>query len=150
MGEKPAGKCDKWAGDNIYLAKASMQGSIAVNEATTVEEASPSIIAIAEVVRMAKMHPSGPKRVQITLGGWSDFARMGDAANGRKAAKLMAKFCAFVTELRTQLDQVQVDWVETAQKRMIAMNNTYNALENWKKTNVKQFYESSIRFLGEV
>merc|ERR1711865_1123803 len=29
-------------------------------------------------------------------------------------------------------------------------NNTYNALENWKKTNVKQFYESSIRFLGEV
>jgi len=180
--EKPAGKCDKWAGDNIYLAKAAMQGSIAVNEATTVEEASPSIIAIAEVVRMAKMHPSGPKRVQITLGGWSDFARMGDAANGVKAAKLMAKFCAFtfadgididmehlspftnnfegsdefaafaafVTELRTQLDQVAVNWVDTAQKRMIAMNNTYNALENWKKTNVKQFYESSIRFLGEV
>lgn len=180
--EKPAGKCDKWAGDNIYLAKASMQGSIAVNSATTVEEASPSIIAIAEVVRMAKMHPDGPKRVQITLGGWSDFARMGDAANGVKAAKLMAKFCAFtfadgvdidmehltpftdnfegsdefaafaafVTTLRTELDTVRENWVDTAQKRMTAMNNTYNALENWKKTNVKQFYESSIRFLGEV
>ena len=37
--DKPAGKCDKWAGDNIYLAKAAMQGSIAVNAASTVEEA---------------------------------------------------------------------------------------------------------------
>ena len=26
--EKPAGKWDKWAGDNIYLAKAAMHGGI--------------------------------------------------------------------------------------------------------------------------
>ena len=72
--------------------------------ASIAEEASPSIVAIAEVVRMAKMHPDGPKRVQITLGGWSDFARMGDAANGVKAAKLMAKCCAF-----TFADGIDID-----------------------------------------
>ena len=66
-----------------------------MNVASTVDEASLSIVAIAEVVRMAKMHPDGPKRVQITLGGWSEFARMGETANGVKAAKLMAKCCAF-------------------------------------------------------
>jgi len=75
----PAGPCPVWDGNNIYLAKAAMQGSIAVNEATTIEEASPSIVAIAEVVRMANMHPNGPKRTKITLGGWSDFARMSTA-----------------------------------------------------------------------
>ena len=75
-----------------------------MNAASTVEEASPSIVAIAEVVRLAKMHPDGPKHVQITLGGWSDFARMGDAANGVKAAKLMAKCCAF-----TFADGIDID-----------------------------------------
>merc|ERR1712100_662011 len=82
--DKPAGPCPVWDGENIYLAKAAMQGSIAVNSATTIEEASPSIVAIADVVRMARMHPSEPKRVKITLGGWSDYARLGSAENGRK------------------------------------------------------------------
>jgi len=178
----PAAACDVWDGNNIYLAKAAMQGSIAVNSATTVEEASPSIIAIAEVVRMANMHPAGPKRTKITLGGWSDFARMSTVENGAKAGKLMAKFVAFtfaqgvdidmehlspftnnfpgsdefaalisfITTLRSELDQVAVNWVDTAKARRTAMNNTYNGLESWKKTNVKDFYESSIRYLGEV
>ena len=75
-----------------------------MNAASTVEEASPSIVAIAEVVRLAKMHPDGPKRVQIILCGWSDFARMGDAANGVKAVKLMAKCCAF-----TFADGIDID-----------------------------------------
>jgi hypothetical protein len=159
-----------------------MQGSIAVNSATTIEEASPSIVAIAEVVRMAHMHPNGPKRTKITLGGWSDFARMSTAENGAKAARLMAKFVAytfadgvdidmehlspftnnfegsdefaaligFITELRTQLDEVRANWVDTAKARRTAMNNTYQALESWKKQNVKDYYESSIRYLGEV
>merc|ERR1712139_296345 len=81
-----------------------MQGSIAVNDATTVEEASPSIVAIAEVVRMAHMHPSGPKRTKITLGGWSDFARMSTPENGVKAAKLMAKFTAFTFAQGVDID----------------------------------------------
>lgn len=178
----PAGPCPEWDGNNIYLAKAAMQGSIAVNSATTVEEASPSIVAIAEVVRMANMHPAGPKRTKITLGGWSDFARMGTPENGAKAAKLMAKLVAytfaagvdidmehlspftsefegadefaalisFITTLRSELDDVATNWYDTARARRTAMNNTYQSLESWKKTNVKDYYESSIRYLGEV
>ena len=37
------------------------------------------------------MHPSGPKRVKITLGGWSDYARLSTEENAVKAGKLMAK-----------------------------------------------------------
>merc|ERR1711865_998210 len=178
----PAGPCPVWDGQNIYLAKAAMQGSIAVSSSTTVEEASPSIVAIAEVVRMAHMHPNGPKRTKITLGGWSDFARLATAENGVKAAKLMGKFVAytfaqgvdidmehlspftnefegadefaaligFITQLREEFKDVAANWYDTAKARQTAMNNTYQALESWKKTNVKDYYESSIRYLGEV
>merc|ERR1711865_869575 len=178
----PAGPCPVWDGQNVYLAKAAMQGSIAVSSSTTVEEASPSIVAIAEVVRMAHMHPSGPKRTKITLGGWSDFARLATAENGVKAAKLMGKFVAytfaqgvdidmehlppftnefegadefaaligFITQLREEFKDVAANWYDTAKARQTAMNNTYQALESWKKTNVKDYYESSIRYLGEV
>ena len=65
----PAGKCPEWDGENIYLAKAGMQGSHAVDSSTTIEESTPGAIAIAEVVRMARMHPAGPKRTKIVLGG---------------------------------------------------------------------------------
>lgn len=178
----PAGPCPVWDGNNIYLAKAAMQGSIAVNEATTIDEASPSIVAIAEVVRMAHMHPDGPKRTKITLGGWSDFARMSTAENGAKAAKLMAKLVAytfadgvdidmehlspftnnfegsnefealiaFIKQLRESFKDVSANWYDTAKARQAAMNKTYNSLESWKKQNVKDYYESSIRYLGEV
>merc|ERR1740138_339144 len=131
---------------------------------------------------MANMHPAGPKRTKITLGGWSDFARMGTPENGAKAAKLMAKLVAytfaagvdidmehlspftnefegadefaalisFITTLRSELDDVATNWYDTARARRTAMNNTYQSLESWKKTNVKDYYESSIRYLGEV
>merc|ERR1719183_2587846 len=123
-----------------------MQGSIAVDSSTSIDEASPSIVAIAEVVRMARMHPSGPKRVKITLGGWSDYARLNSAENGAKAAKLMAKlvaytfadgvdidmehltpyatmgdefggFISFVTTLRSEFDTVAANWGTTAKAR---------------------------------
>jgi len=35
--------------------------------------------------------PNGPKRAKITLGGWSDYARLATVANAQKAAKLIAK-----------------------------------------------------------
>jgi len=116
------------------------------------------------------------------LGGWSDFARMATAANGRKAATLMAKFVAytfaqgvdidmehlspftnnfddadefealnaFVDQLRTEFDTVSANWYDNAAKRRKAMNDTYNGLESWKQTNVKDYYTSQIRYLGEV
>ena len=87
----PAGPCPVWDGENIYLAEAGMQGSHLVDGTTTVEGSSPGGVAIAEVVRMARQHPNGPKRAKITLGGWSDYARLATVGNAQKAAKLMAK-----------------------------------------------------------
>merc|ERR1712070_1348111 len=107
---------------------------------------------------------------------------MGNAENGKKAAKLMAKLtaytfadgadidmehltpftdgfegsdefaalAAFVTELHSQFEDVRANWVATATARMNAMNKTFSSLEDWKKQNVKDYYTSSIRFLGEV
>lgn len=177
--DHPAGPCPAWDGENIYLAKASMQGSIAVSSATTIEEASPSIVAIAEVVRMARMHPSGPKRAKITLGGWSDYARLDNAANGAKAAKLMAKlvaytfadgvdidmehltpyakmgdefgaFISFVTTLREEFKTVSANWVQTATARQKAMGAAIGKLEPWQQKEVAAFYNTSHNYLNEV
>jgi len=89
------GPCPVWDGENIYLAQASKTGAIAVNSATTIQDVSPSIVAIGEVVRMARMHPSGPKRVKIVLGGWSDYARLGSSSLAKKAAQLVSKLVAY-------------------------------------------------------
>lgn len=176
---KPAGPCPEWDGQNIYLAKASMQGSIAVDVSTTVEAASPSIVAIAEVVRMARMHPLGPKRAKITIGGWSDYARLGSAENGVKLAKLAAKFVAFtfadgididmehltpyatmgdefggfiafVTQLRKELDQVAKDWAKTADARRKAMGEQFAKLQPWQKKTVAAYYNTQMKHLVEV
>merc|ERR1712096_395594 len=88
------GPCPVWDGEAIYLADkggAAGQGAIAVSESVSATSVTPGMIAIAEAVRMARMHPAGPKRLKITLGGWSDYARMSTPENGRKVGKLLAK-----------------------------------------------------------
>lgn len=177
--KSPQGPCPAWDGENIYLAKAAMQGSVAVSESTTIEEASPSIVAIAEVVRMARMHPAGPKRAKITLGGWSDYARLDNAENGAKAAKLMAKlvaytfadgvdidmehltpyatmgdefgaFISFVTTLRSEFETVSANWATTAKARQTAMAAAIGKLEPWQQKDVAAFYNTSHNYLNEV
>merc|ERR1711959_518245 len=69
--------------------------AIAVDSSTTVEKPTPSIVAIGEAARLARMHPDGPKRMKITLGGWSDFARLESAENAEKAAVLAAKLVQY-------------------------------------------------------
>jgi GH18 family chitinase len=175
----PAGPCPVWDGENIYLAKSGKQDSIAINSGTTIEKPTSSIVSITEAVRMGRMHPSGPKRVKIVLGGWSDYARIGTVENGVKAAKLYAKFvahtfadgvdidmehltpydragdefkgfAAFVNNLRTELDQVATEWASNAAKKKAAMQSEYNSLEDWKKQNVKNYYETNFNYLDEV
>merc|ERR1712193_378496 len=145
----PAGPCPEWDGNNIYLAKASKQDAIAVNMQTTIEKPTSSIVAITEVVRMGRMHPDGPKRVKIVLGGWSDYARISSVENGEKLAKIMAKFvahtfadgvdldlehltpfnrmgdefdglAAFINSLRTELDGVAANWASNAAAKKAA------------------------------
>ena len=77
-----------------------LAGSHAVDEKTDIQNMTAGLTAIAEVVRLGRMHPAGPKRTKITLGGWSDFARLGSVPNAQKAAALAAKMVQFT--LRTQ------------------------------------------------
>jgi len=175
----PAGPCPEWDGENVYLAKSSKQGSIAVNSATTIDKPTPSIVSIMEAVRMGRMHPDGPKRVKIVLGGWSDYARIGSAANGVKLAKLYGTFVAhtfadgvdidmehltpydragdefdglvaFINQLRLELNDVKANWASNAVAKKAAMQAEYDALENWKKGNVKNYYETNFNYLDEV
>merc|ERR1712032_1052101 len=175
----PAGPCPEWDGNNIYLAKASKQDAIAVNMGTTIDKPTSSIVAITEAVRMGRMHPDGPKRVKIVLGGWSDYARIGSVANGQKLAKIMGKFvahtfadgvdldlehltpyqrmgdefnglAAFIKAMRAELDDVEANWASNAAAKKAAMQAEYDGLEDWKKQNVKHYYETNFNYLDEV
>jgi len=128
---------------------------------------------------MGRMHPDGPKRVKIVLGGWSDYARISSAANGVKLAKVMGKFVshtfadgvdldlehltpynrmgdefegliAFINALRTELDSVATNWASNAQAKKVAMNATYSGMADWQMANAKNYYETNIKYLDEV
>merc|ERR1712100_256723 len=132
---------------------------------TTIDKPTSSIVAISEAVRMGRMHPDGPKRVKIVLGGWSDYARIGSVANGEELAKVMGKFVAhtfadgvdldlehltpydrmgdefdglvaFINAMRGELDSVASNWASNAAAKKAAMQKEYDSLEDWKKTNV--------------
>lgn len=175
----PAGPCPEWDGQNIYLAAAGKQDSTAVNSGTTIDKPTSSIVAITEVVRMGRMHPDGPKRVKIVLGGWSDYARLASAEKGAAAAKLMAKFVAhtladgvdmdmehltpyatmgkeyegfasFVTTLRQEFDALGDNWASNVAAKKAGLDSWYNGMEDWKKTNVKEYYTTTVNYLAEV
>jgi hypothetical protein len=57
---------------------------------------------------------------------------------------------AFVNQLRTELDDVAKNWASNAQAKKAAMQAEYNSLEDWKKGNVKNYYETSFNYLDEV
>jgi len=98
-----SGPCPVWDGQAIYLARASTQGSAAITVSTT--SPTPGIVSIGESSRMAKMHPDGPKRFKICLGGWSDFAAVGTTENAVAIAKLMGQLV-----LWTFADGVDLDF----------------------------------------
>jgi len=174
----PAGSCPIWDGQNIYLADASKEGSVAVNGNTNINAVSPSIISIADVVRVAKMHPSGPKRTKITLGGWSDYARLGSAANAVKAAKLMGKLVAytfadgvdidmehltpyaryndefgaliaFITQLRQEFNNHAANWNKNALARVSALKTQLKNCASCPKWK-RIWYNTNINHLKEV
>jgi hypothetical protein len=96
--------CPVWDGKALYMSSAEKDGSHAVDEKTDIQNMTAGLTAIAEVVRLGRMHPAGPKRTKITLGGWSDFARLGSVPNAQKAAALAAKMVQF-----TFADGIDID-----------------------------------------
>jgi hypothetical protein len=174
----PAGPCPTWDGNAIYLADVSKENSVAVNSQTNINTVSAGIISIADAVRIAKMHPDGPKRMKITLGGWSDYARLGSADNGVKAANLMAKLVAytfadgvdidmehltpysrysdefggliaFITQLRTRFESLEANWADNAQKRINALQSQLKNCASCPKWK-RIWYNTNINHLKEV
>jgi len=90
-------KCPVWDGRGIYIAHASQTGATVVTMDTTVDSISqsPGLVGIGEVCRLARQGPSGPRRCLISLGGWSDWARLDTVANAQKVATLVAKMVLF-------------------------------------------------------
>jgi hypothetical protein len=85
--------CPQWDGRALYAARASAQGAIVVTASSNVHtiNTSPALVAISEVCRLARQAPTGgPRRCLISLGGWSDWARLGDVATAQKAGKMAA------------------------------------------------------------
>jgi GH18 family chitinase len=96
--------CPVWDGKALYMSAAEKDGSHAIDSKTTLDDLTPGLVSIAETVRLMKMHPAGPKRTKITLGGWSDFARLGSIPNAQKAAALAAKMVQY-----TFADGIDID-----------------------------------------
>lgn len=176
---EPRGPCPVWDGQNIYLAAATKANSVAVNAQTNINQVTSSIIGIADVVRMAKMHPAGPKRAKITLGGWSDYARLGSAENGVKAAKLAGKLVAytfadgididmehltpfsglddefgaliaFISQLRLEFDTISKNWATTAQARIKALTAQFHQKCGRCSAATRAWYTTNIKHLQEV
>jgi len=175
--------CPKWDNRAIYLAPpagAAGTGGIAVDDSVSASKVTPGIIAISEAVRMARQHPSGPKRLKITLGGWSDYARIDNAESGRHLGKLVAKmvqwtfadgadldlehltpfadigdefggFAALAETIRSEFDNVVTpQWKQSAEARAAALQREYDALIDWEKGTKGTFYLSQIHYLKEV
>jgi hypothetical protein len=144
-----AEQCPAWDQQAIYAAAKGKQGSIVVDAATTsATSLTPGVVSISEVCRLGRQGPyATPKRCKVSLGGWSDWARIGSAEAAAKLAVLVGKlvlytfadgvdldfehlsefeplsdemtlFAAFIVALRTELDTVvKPAWVQAAKDR---------------------------------
>eukprot|EP01061_Rhynchopus_euleeides_P002604 TRINITY_DN11_c0_g1_i2.p1 TRINITY_DN11_c0_g1~~TRINITY_DN11_c0_g1_i2.p1 ORF type:complete len:475 (+),score=186.79 TRINITY_DN11_c0_g1_i2:78-1427(+) len=123
----PAGPCPAWDAKALYLAAAGKQGAAAITPTTTA--ATPGIVSIMEAGRMAKMHPDGPKRFKISLGGWSDFARLANADNAEGVARLAAQLVMW-----TFADGVDLDFEHLTEYSNIAGDDEFSAFAVLLKT----------------
>lgn len=99
------GPCPVWNGKALYNEK-----DTAMSDSMTIANPSSSVISIADFCRFARKHPDGPKRCNIGIGGWSDWARIATAENAEHIAKLAAKLVLF-----TFADGIDLDFEHLAE-----------------------------------
>ena len=127
--KSPEEACPIWDGKALYMSKASKKGSHAIDAQTTLENMTAGLVSIAEAVRLGRMHPLGPKRTKIALGGWSDYARLGSLENAKAAAALAAK-----AVLYTFADGIDVDLEHLADQASVPADlNPFEALAAFMK-----------------
>jgi hypothetical protein len=110
-------KCPVWDGRGIYAAQAYKNGATVVSASSTIDnvDESPALVAIGEVCRLARQGPTGPKRCSISLGGWSDWARIGNTYNAQKLATLAAKmvFYSFADGIDLDFEHLtEFNWLD--------------------------------------
>merc|ERR1711907_662131 len=79
--------------------------------------------------------------VDLDLEHLTPYQRMGDEFNG---------LAAFIKAMRSELDDVAKNWASNAAAKKAAMQAEYDSLEDWKKQNVKNYYETNFNYLDEV
>merc|ERR1719321_1805303 len=79
--------------------------------------------------------------VDLDLEHLTPYQRMGDEFNG---------LAAFIKAMRSELDDVASNWASNAAAKKAAMQAEYDGLEDWKKQNVKNYYETNFNYLDEV
>eukprot|EP01060_Flectonema_neradi_P031265 TRINITY_DN46_c0_g1_i11.p1 TRINITY_DN46_c0_g1~~TRINITY_DN46_c0_g1_i11.p1 ORF type:complete len:449 (+),score=110.86 TRINITY_DN46_c0_g1_i11:132-1478(+) len=133
--KKAAGPCPVWDGTSIWMANSSKPGAALITESTT--SMTPGMVSIREASRMAKMHPDGPKRFKVTLGGWSDYARIGNVANAQKVAKLLAQ-----VTLWTFADGIDIDMEHLTPYSTIPGDDEFEAFTTLLNSIKKEFKET--------
>jgi len=129
--------CPVWAGEALYAARASAAGSEVVTPTTTIHDFdnSPGLVAISEVFRLSRQGPSGPKRCLISLGGWSDWARVETIDNAQKIAKMAANMV-----LLSFADGIDLDFEHLAE---------YNKLDQPDGKNEYDAYNALVQALRQ-
>jgi len=176
------GTCPEWDGKRIYIAKYSQWGSNAavVSESNDLVTPNSGAVSIMEACRMARMgYPKSPKRCNIALGGWSDWARVATTENAEKLASLVGRmvlstfadgidldfehltpfsaysdefqaFTKLIQAIRKQFDEViPQQFVGLASERKKWLNTTYNNLPDWQK-NQGQYFPTNIQYMDDI
>jgi len=96
--DKSAEKCPVWTADGLYAASFDKSGakSLVVTPTSNIHSIDnhPSLVSISEVCRLARQGPHGPKRCLVSLGGWSDWARIGSESNAQLLGSMAANMIA--------------------------------------------------------
>jgi len=176
------GSCPEWDGKGIYIAKYSQWGSKAsvVTANSNLVEPNSGVVSIMEACRMARQgYHKSPKRCNIALGGWSDWARLATSENAAKVASLVGRmvlatfadgidldfehltpfnadgdefqaFIKLIEEIRRQFDEViPQQFIGLAEERKKWFNETYSKLPNWQKSQ-GQYFPTNIQYMDDI
>jgi hypothetical protein len=140
--------CPIWDGRGIYAAQASKQGATVVDASTDIHsiDNSPGLIAISEICRLARQGPTGPKRCLITLGGWSDWARIGNVENGKKLGELAAKMVllSFADGIDLDFEHLtEFNWIDSGSNEFDAFNAFINTVRQQLSTFTSSVWNSN-------
>ena len=170
--------CPLWDGGGIYIAAKSKSGATVVDASTTAADLTPGLVGVGEACRLARMAPSsGPHRCKISLGGWSDWARLGSAAAAKQVAALASKlvlysfadgvdldfehltpfdaqfggemeaYVTLVTELRAALADAAKGWGAAVDARAAKLTTMNASVPSWQK---RDYYTTNLKYLAEL